>query len=219
MYNPDVFKQEDMQTLRSWIKQSPFGVLVTHSDAGLVASHLPFAMTEVDAFGGWKLIGHMARANRQWETFKENSDALVIFSGPHGYISPTLYSSGEGAIPTWHYSTTGGEIRHEEPALPTWNYVAVHVHGIPTLLSDKRHILESQCRAHEEHWKLSDLPLEFLEQKETRIVAFEIPVRGIEGKAKLGQRQEAAERANVASQLAYSDCHVMQLAELMKKTS
>jgi len=217
MYNPKIFRQEDSNTLRRWITENPFGVLVTAAGGELIATHLPFAITDVDDAGNWKLVGHMAAANRQSRTFDDQSEVLVIFSGPHSYVSPMLYAQGEQEVPTWHYSGDGDERRREEPALPTWNYVAVHVYGVPRVLQNKREVLSMQVRAHDGRWRLAGLPEQFLESREARIVAFEIPVRRIEGKAKLGQRQAADERGKVADALSRStDSSVCELARMMK---
>src|SRR5690606_20609907 len=138
--------------------------------------------------------GHMAAANRHWRSFADQVEALVIFQGPHAYVSPTLYPAVAGQAPVWHYSGIGAADRHEEPALPTWNYVAIHIRGEPKLLDDKRAVLAQQLAAHEKDWNLDMLPPAFVNAKQARIVAFEIPVRVIEGKAKLGQRQSTEER-------------------------
>jgi transcriptional regulator len=161
----------------------------------------------------------MAAANRQWRSFDGQALALAIFSGPHAYVSPTLYPDGGDGVPAWHYSGVGAENRHAEPALPTWNYVAVHVHGVPKVLEDKGAALAAQVRFHEREWDMARLPAEFSASKQARVVAFEIPVARIEGKAKLGQRQAPDERAGVAQALAGSaDSGVREIAEMMKRT-
>jgi len=218
MYNPDVFRQDDISLLWRWIRDNPFGVLVTNTASGIEATHLPFVATEPDSEGRWKLIGHMAAANSQWRSFSDQVEALVIFQGPHAYVSPTLYPAGAGQAPVWHYSGIGAAARHAEPALPTWNYVAVHVRGNPILLDDKRAVLARQVAAHEKDWNLDMLPSAFVQAKQARIVAFEIPVRAIEGKAKLGQRQSAEERFRVAEQLNQSvESSARKIAQMMKK--
>ena len=217
MYNPEVFKEEDPTLLRQWIRQSLFGLLVTVAGGEIEATHLPFIATEPDPEGHWRLIGHMAAANRQWRGFEAGGPALVVFSGPHAYISPILYPTRDGQPPTWQYSGTGSVDRHEEPALPTWNYVAVHVHGVPKVVADKREVLTEQVRELEPTWKLEDLPQAFVDGKVARVVAFELKVTRIEGKAKLGQRQAADQRARVAEALAHSpDSVTQEIAERMR---
>lgn len=217
MYNPEIFSEDDVAVLRRWIAENPFGILVTTTDGEMIATHLPFSMVDTDSNGNWKLIGHLAAANRQSRQFDGASQALVIFSGPHSYVSPTLYGTDGQETPTWHYAGTGGDARHEEPALPTWNYVAVHVYGVPTILQSKREVLAAQIKTHDRSWTLDQLPEDFLKSKEARIVAFEIPVSRVEGKAKLGQRQADDERHRVAAVLERdADEVVRKLARMMK---
>jgi len=217
MYNPGLFKQEDVTVLRRWIRQYSFGILVTSSQGQLQATHLPFSATECTPAGEWKLVGHLARANAQWRAFDGESEAMVIFSGPHAYISPTLYGDPADLVPEWNYSGTGSEQRIKEPALPTWNYVAVHVYGTPRILEDRRAVLARQAATYEKDWKLGNLPSEFVARKEARVVAFEIPVARIEGKAKLGQRQQPDERHRVAAALAeHENSEAKALAAMMR---
>ena len=79
-----------------------------------------------------RLLAHMARANPHWRQLAEaKADALVIFQGPHAYVSPSLYS---------------------DPGVPTWNYAVVHVYGRFRVLdaaSDHRQVLETLTAQHE----------------------------------------------------------------------
>lgn len=218
MYNPDIFRCDDLIVIRRWIADNPFGILVTAADGDMVATHLPFGVADVDGQGNWKLVGHMAAANRQSRLLDGKTQAMVIFSGPHAYISPTLYGPSGLDTPTWHYNGTGAKDRHEEPALPTWNYVAVHAYGVPSVLASKREVLARQVETHEPSWRLDNLPHHFLEDKQSRIVAFEMPVDRVEGKAKLGQRQAPDERNRVADALSQSaDSGVREVARMMKE--
>ena len=218
MYNPEIFRLEDVAVIRRLITDNPFGILVTAADGQIVATHLPFCVTDIDSQGHWKLIGHMAAANRQSKLLDGKTQAMVIFSGPHAHVSPTLYGTPGQGTPTWHYNGTGGRDRHEEPALPTWNYVAVHAYGVPSVLASKREVLAKQIQAHETTWRLDHLPDRFLEEKQSRIVAFELPVERVEGKAKLGQRQATDERHKVADALAQSaDSGVREIALMMRE--
>ena len=109
MYVPASFAVSDEKTLESFIERYDFATLITGSATGLVASHIPLMLRR--SVGNAFLIGHVARANSQWEHFDGNTEALAIFHGPHAYVSPTWYTTS--------------------PAVPTWNYAAVHVYGKP----------------------------------------------------------------------------------------
>ena len=123
----------------------------------------------------------MARANPQWQDFAKLADgggeALVIFQGPHAYVSPNWY--GPGA------------------AVPTWNYVAVHAYGPPQIMDDParvRALLDRLVRVQETDsqtpWSMASQEDEYIERMMRGIVAFEIPVTRLEAKAKLSQNKE-----------------------------
>jgi transcriptional regulator len=113
MYLPASFRVEDPARLHELMRRNSFATLVTcRADAPFV-THLPFV---VDAAKGphGSLRAHMARANEHWRQFEPGKESLVIFQGPHAYISPSLYAGG--------------------PSVPTWDYMVVHAYGIPRLL-------------------------------------------------------------------------------------
>ena len=106
MYSPRYNRLQDRAQLVAFMRQHNFPVLVTGSGGSLRASHLPALVQEEG--GELALDMHMARANEQWRHF-DDTEALVIFSGPHAYISPRWYEDTE--------------------RVPTWNYAAVHAYG------------------------------------------------------------------------------------------
>ena len=115
MYSPEAFKIEDRATLHGFLRQHHFATLVTQQDGGLQATHVPLVLKEEVGEQG-VLQGHLARANPQWRDFAPDKEVLVIFTGPHAYISPAWYQTS--------------------PAVPTWNYTAVHACGIARLIED-----------------------------------------------------------------------------------
>src|SRR3954454_11462855 len=106
MYIPVAFDESDPVRPHAFIRRHSFAVLPSRHEGGLVASHLPLLFDVEDGPKG-RLLGHMARANPQWKQVV--GDVLVVFSGPHAYISPAWYE--------------------EEGTVPTWNYAAVHAYG------------------------------------------------------------------------------------------
>lgn len=177
MYIPKQFEVTDPDLLYPVIRQFSFATVVTHDGKAPFASHLPMLLDEEG--DAPRLIGHMARANSQWRHFDDGNEALVIFEGPHGYISPAWYET--------------------ELAVPTWNYVAVHAYGVPKLIEDDAALLGLVERAVEyyesgrdEPWK-ADLPADFQAGLLKAIVGFEIPIARLEGKFKLGQNRPQAD--------------------------
>src|SRR5688572_14776013 len=107
MYVPSSFAPPDEASLFDAIEQYSFALLVTGGGDELVASHLPLLLDRTLGARG-TLLGHMARANEQWQS-AAGEPALAVFSGPHAYVSPTWYEATQ--------------------VVPTWNYVAVHAYG------------------------------------------------------------------------------------------
>src|SRR4051794_11991074 len=105
------------------MRRHSFAVLTSHGESGLFASHLPLLLdTDADAHAGprGQLLGHMARANPQWRGVR--GEVMVVFSGPHAYVSPSWYE--------------------EAGTVPTWNYVAVHAYGTFHVVDDRDGLLD-----------------------------------------------------------------------------
>jgi transcriptional regulator len=149
------------------------------SGASAVATHLPLVVKDEGKHG--LIQGHFAKANPHWQALA-GRETLVVFAGPHSYVSPTLYV--------------------EELSVPTWNYIAVHAYGTLSLVDDdpgKEALLIDLIASHEpaylEHWR--GLPEGFRRTMLAGIMGFRIPIARIEGKFKLSQNRSAEERGNV----------------------
>jgi transcriptional regulator len=189
VYIPREFEVADRTLLYDLMERFSFASLVTVRAGYPVSSHLPFLVRR-DAGEHGTLVGHMARANRQWQDFGEAGEALVIFQGDHGYVSPSWYET--------------------HPSVPTWNYLAVHAYGFPRLIEDAERVRET-LRAlvtryeagFDEPWPM-DLPDDYLRKMIGGIVVFEIPLTRLEGKFKLSQNRPVADRRRVIATLAAS---------------
>jgi transcriptional regulator len=184
------------------MEQHSFATLVT-LEAGLpMANHLPL-MAERHPEYGDRLVGHMARANPQWRTFADTSEALVIFHGPHAYVSPSYYVT--------------------KPNVPTWNYAVVHAYGRPRVIEEPTEVLsllrESSARyeaGFEKPWS-PDQAEEYVWKLLTSIVAFELRITRLEGKFKLSQnRSEEDQRSMLESLERSSVPENQELATLMR---
>ena len=181
MYNPKHFNLSDLTLARALIKEHPLAVLVSPDATGAsFVSHLPLrADGEGDA---WWLEGHMARANPHGPWLAGQSEVLAVFTGPDGYISPSLYDT--------------------LLAVPTWNYVAVHVYGHLELIDEaeaKDALLKRLIGEHDPDYiaQWNELPEDFKSKLLGAIVGFRIRVARWEGKAKLSQNRAATERARI----------------------
>lgn len=186
MYIPKAFREDDLDQLHALIRRYSFAILVTQHEGLPLATHLPFVL---DAGRGphGTLLAHMARANPQWRSFGEQREALVIFQGPHAYISPSWYEV--------------------EPSVPTWNYAAVHAYGTPRIVEDPaelaemlRALVDVNEAGFERPWEVR-LPDDYLGARLRAIVGFEIPIARLEGKLKLSQNRTEGERRRVAAAL------------------
>jgi transcriptional regulator len=128
---------------------------------------------------------------------------LVVFSGAHAYVSPSWYA--------------------QHPSVPTWNYVAVHAYGVPRVIEDPgdvRALLDRLVRTFEDGrptpWRMDALSDSYVDGMTRGIVAFEIPIARLEGKAKLSQNRPAGDQARVRAALAAEgDPLARAVAELM----
>lgn len=195
MYVPSHFKLSDKEMIAKIIGAYNFALLVTSDGASLQASHLPFLLETGKGSKG-RLTAHMALPNPQWRDFSDmeasGREALVIFQGPHAYVSPNWYGPG--------------------PAVPTWNYAAIHVYGHPHIIQSPdavRKTLERlvvhQEAASKNPWSMKSQADDFLERMQRGIVAFEIDITRIEAKTKLGQNHPLEKRIGAAEALAASD--------------
>jgi transcriptional regulator len=191
LYVPSHFAENDRDVQLGVIRAHPFGILTSLVDGGLMSTHIPF-LIEGDA-----LLAHVARANPHWRAFDGTTEAQAIFSGPHAYVSPAWYE--------------------KRPAVPTWNYVAVHVTGRPMVIADPavaRALLMRLAATFDANWRMENEPEAFLDGMMKGIVAFTLPIERIEGKFKLSQNREAADRLGAAAKL--RELGESDLAQLME---
>ncbi|MCL6588090.1 MAG: FMN-binding negative transcriptional regulator [Anoxybacillus sp.] len=198
MYIPKAFQVDDEDKIVQFIKANSFGILFSAVDGQPFATHLPFLLEE----NNHALWSHMAKQNPQWEDL-HNKEVLVVFQGPHAYISPTWY--------------------HEPNTVPTWNYVAVHVYGTFQLIDDKemmKHLLEKTVDFYESSmstpWKVEFD--DFTEHLMEGTVCFKINIQKIEGKWKLSQNHSIQRQKNLIKGLKTVDhYHSKEIAALMEQ--
>ena len=193
MYLPTHFSETRPAVLRAFVRDHPLGLLVTQNRSGDVdANSIPFVLdAEGDAAG--VLRAHVARANPLWQTARDDVDALVVFQGPHGYVSPAWYPS----------KAEHGKV------VPTWNYVMVQARGRLRAIDDRAWLRDFVSRLTDRHergrsdpWAVSDAPADFVETMLGAIVGIEITLTSLVGKWKVSQNRSAADRAGVVEGIA-----------------
>ncbi|MFJ7827455.1 FMN-binding negative transcriptional regulator [Psychrobacillus sp. NPDC096623] len=201
MYIPKRFKVEDEKEIWTFLKQHTFATLVTTDKGRPIATHIPVIVKRTAE--EIVVSGHLAKGNRQWRTLNEEQEALIIFQGPHAYISSSWY---------------------EEEQVPTWNYQSVHVYGnviIQTqdeLVDDLKMLLHTY-EHHREHPVLWEtLSPELLERELKGIVGFKLNVTDIQAAYKMSQNRNDKDYASIITQLhqeSSADAH--HVAQEMKK--
>ena len=135
----------------------------------------------------------------------EGGPTLAIFQGPHAYVSPGWYAA--------------------HPSVPTWNYVAVHAYGRPALIEAPDRVKALLARLVETYetgraapWRFDSLAADYVDGMIRGIVAFEMPIERLEGKAKLSQNRGAEDRAGAIRGLeATADPLAVATAALMRE--
>lgn len=193
MYVPPAFRLEELPEIHAAMRAARLPSLVTATAEGLMATPLPLLLApEEGPFG--TLYGHLARANPQWRTPPLGA-AMVLFGGPEAYVTPNWYAS---------------KAEHHK-VVPTWNYVAVHAYGQAEFFEDPARLRDVVARLTARHeggratpWQLADAPEAFVRAQLRGIVGLRLPIARLEGKRKMSQNRDAADRAGVAAGLAAS---------------
>jgi transcriptional regulator len=200
MYSPPYNQVEDRAELLAFMRANSFALLVSATGGTPLASHLP--VTVADGEGGLAIHSHMARNNPQWREFFDD-EVLVVFSGPHAYVSPRWYEARE--------------------RVPTWNYAAVHAYGRVTVTGDRamKHAAQRALVAElDPQWlpKFDALRPEYVQSMLDGIVTFDIAVTRLETRWKLSQNRGRREQELIAAELERSpDPSARALAALTRK--
>jgi transcriptional regulator len=203
MYIPPFNRVTDRSRINAFLHAHGFASLVTQSQGGLCASHLPVLFDEGTGDHG-QLRSHMARANPQWRDLVDSPrEVLCIFHGPHAYISPSWYV--------------------DQHTVPTWNYGAVHVYGHPEIVDGdalKEIVLDTMAKYESSKpvpWQLP-LSAEEMDAMCRAIVGFTIAITRVEAKFKLGQNRSDADQESMLQALQQApDCASRELAVFMAK--
>ncbi|MFC5823976.1 FMN-binding negative transcriptional regulator [Nonomuraea insulae] len=192
------YAAKDPAQATALVRENPFALVVNASGGAPVATHVPVILEGQSVEGG-ALLGHMARANPHWRSFESSPEVLVVFSGPHGYVSPTVYAT--------------------DPAVPTWDYATVHVTGRVELLDDPLDVLERTVAALESlrnpAWEPTPASRDRFRALLPGVVAFRVHIRTEQSMFKLSQDIDAERYARVHADFAAEN---PRLADLMDRS-
>ena len=199
MYIPKHFREEDEQEIESFIKANSFGIIVSVQDNIPVGTHIPFMVEKRD--DDLILRAHIARANTQKESLTDGARVLIIFPGPHTYISST-----------WYKNTS----------VPTWNFMSVHAYGTVRLIDDEELYtsLSDLVKVNEGEGghDINSYPDDYVRKLMKGVIGFEVKVDEIQAKYKLSQNKKDDDREGVYKGLSErEDEHSRQILNEMKK--
>jgi transcriptional regulator len=207
MYEPAHFKVEDRATLVAVIRAHPLAQLITCGPGGLMANAIPFIVSERG--DDVVLRAHLARPNPQWRALQEGAEALVVFQSVEGYVTPSWYETK----------------RETGKVVPTWNYIVVQARGTvrvddsaPWLRDQIDALTSQQEESVGSAWQVGDAPEPFIAAQMRGIVGVEMTVTALNGKFKLSQNRNEADKRGVVAGLGEQESpNAHTLAELVRR--
>ncbi|MFC9756892.1 FMN-binding negative transcriptional regulator [Streptomyces sp. NPDC056921] len=208
MHVPPVYEALERRQIRHVMERYPLATLATNGPAVPFATHLPviFAPHDdviADELAGASMFGHMNRENSHWSSLFDSMSAKLVFSGPHGYVSPTVYDT--------------------VPAAPTWNFVAVHIEGTLcpiTSFEETLYVVRSTVAAFErtfgDGWQMEE-SLDYFRTIGPAVGAFRFEVRSVEAMFKLSQEKDIGTQRRVADRFDVETGCAHELASLMRE--
>lgn len=200
MFVPGFYREPESSWMVDVIRGNPLALAVANGspENGPFATHLP-VIFDPETSGDWSgelpgatLLGHMNRANPHWAALETGSVLVLTFTGPHSYVSPTVYEV--------------------TPAAPTWNFTAVHVRGVVEKIDSMEEtldVVESTVRAFEgafgDGWDMTE-SLDYFRKIAPGVGAFRYTVTGADGMFKLSQEQPGEVRERVRESFGQSAC-------------
>ncbi|NBM14266.1 FMN-binding negative transcriptional regulator [Streptomyces sp. GC420] len=214
MFVPSQYREPDVSWMVDLMRGNPLALMVSNGTPadGPYATHLP-VITDPQWEGpaasdlaDMPLLGHMNRANPHWATLNTGSMILLAFTGPHAYVSPTVYDI--------------------TPAAPTWNFTSVHVHGVVEKIESAEEtlgVVRATVQAFEKEfgdsWDMSE-SIGYFRKIVPGVGAFRVRVTKAEGMFKLSQEQRPEIRERVVQSFAGRGCtRHAQTADLMSRLS
>ncbi|MDO6429876.1 FMN-binding negative transcriptional regulator [Flavitalea sp. BT771] len=201
MYIPRRYEEKDKEKIHSFIQENAFGLLISVKEGTPAGTHIPLLL-EKDAEGRDILMGHISRGNEQKYALQDGAKVLVVFTGPHAYISPRWYT---------------------QMTVPTWNYIAVHVYGTVKIVEgDELHAALRRLVDHFEHpmpqpVKVEEIPEKPYNENFRGIIGFKIYIDEMQAAYKLSQNRDEESYHHVVRELEKGDDVARGVAEEMKK--
>ncbi|MCO6179917.1 FMN-binding negative transcriptional regulator [Ciceribacter sp. RN22] len=191
MYQPPHHREDRREVQHALIRSHPLGLLISSGEGGLLANPIPFRLVKTEE-GLGTLQAHMAKVNPQWRALSGGAEVLIVFQGADHYITPSWYETK----------------RETGKVVPTWNYAIVQVRGTVRVIEDSQWLRAQVDRLTDGHeskrmipWAVGDAPDDFITAQLKGIVGIEVQITTIEGKWKVSQNRNEADRRGVAEGL------------------
>ena len=204
MYIPRRYEEKDKEKIYSFIKENSFGILISIKDGLPIGTHIPLLLEKNEA-GNDILMGHISKGNEQKYTLTDGAKVLVIFAGPHAYISPRWYT---------------------QMNVPTWNYISVHVYGTVKIVEGEAlkaalgRLVDNYEHPLPRPVTLEEIPEKTFDENFRGIIGFEIVIEDIQAAYKLSQNRDEISYHTVVDQLEKGDDVAKGVAlEMKKKTN
>lgn len=184
MYNISYFTEPDRELIIAFMKEYSFAMVTGIGENYPVATQLPLEIEEKD--GRVFLKGHLMRKTDHHLAFEKNNNVLVLFTGPHCYVSSGWYNNPNTAS--------------------TWNYMTVHARG-KIIFTDEKGTYEAvksvtnKYEGTETKAAFNNMPQEYVKPLLKAIVGFCIEVETIENVFKLSQNKTKEEKENIIKHL------------------
>lgn len=198
MHIPRRYEEKDKTKILQFLRENSFGLLITVKDGLPIGTHIPFVVIERD--NETFLSAHISKGNEQKFTLQNEAKVLVVFSGPHAYISPRWYTV---------------------PNVPTWNYISVHIYGTIRIVEEQElkaqlSLLMNQYETHLPNpLKIEHIPEKIFNDDLRGIIGFEIKAEDIQAAYKLSQNRDLQSYENVIDELSKQDELAKGVAEEM----
>lgn len=200
MYIPKQYTKEDYQEIKAFMQRHNFVTVISTVEGRPIATHVPVNVQEDEET--LYITGHVAKGNQQWQTLDHGENILVIFQGPHAYISSTWY---------------------EDEDVPTWNYQSVQVYGKSRLLTEEELVsdltkLLDKYEGQRDQGATWNNMSERTKRQMKGVKGFRIKVTEIFAAYKLSQSRSTTDKDHIIDTLDHSDNHLDRaVAEAMAK--
>jgi transcriptional regulator len=203
VYIPRRYEEKDRETIFRFIRENSFGILISVKDGLPIGTHIPLLLGK-DETGADTLTGHISKGNEQKYSLVNGAKVLVIFAGPHAYVSPRWYT---------------------QMNVPTWDYISVHVYGEVRIMEGEelKDALSRLTDNYEQHLpqpvRIDEIPEKSFEENIRGIVGFGIRITEIQAAYKLSQNRDQESYHNVIAHLGQGDESSKKIASEMQERS